>query len=33
MKLKLAPYREQVGEWPATGRHILAQFDAETIVV
>jgi hypothetical protein len=32
-KLRLAPYMQQLAAWPATGRHILAQFDDETIVV
>jgi hypothetical protein len=27
------PYREQVALWPKTGRHILAQFDDDTVVV
>lgn len=27
------PYREQVQLWPKDGRHILAQFDAESVVV
>jgi hypothetical protein len=27
------PYRDQQDVWPRQGRHILAQFDAETIVV
>lgn len=27
------PYREQVKVWPEEGRHILAQFDAESVVV
>jgi hypothetical protein len=29
----LARYTDQCSRWPATGRHILASFDAETIVV
>lgn len=33
MQLILAPYRMQHQRWPHTGRHILAQFDAHTIVV
>ncbi|MGC4000544.1 MAG: DUF4291 domain-containing protein [Anaeromyxobacter sp.] len=33
MKLETAPYLVQRDEWPATGRHILAQHDAETVVV
>ncbi|MGK3988815.1 DUF4291 domain-containing protein [Sorangium sp. So ce136] len=32
-KLELAPYAAQASRWPAAGRHILAQFDAETVVV
>jgi hypothetical protein len=31
--LPVAPYAEQVKTWPKTGRHILAHFDDETIVV
>lgn len=33
MNLRLRPYLEQVREWPAAGRHILAQFDDDSIVV
>ena len=33
MNLELEPYVEQQKRWPAEGRHILAQFDEETIVV
>src|SRR5216683_3301143 len=33
MKLVTEPYLAQVRRWPDTGRHILAQFDAETVVV
>ena len=33
MKLPTELYREQCARWPATGRHILAHYDAETIVV
>jgi Domain of unknown function (DUF4291) len=29
----LAPYSEQSARWPARGRHILAQFDVDTILV
>jgi hypothetical protein len=29
----LTQYRQQRLQWPETGRHILAQFDAETVVV
>lgn len=28
-----APYLEQLEEWPATGRHIMAQYDDESVVV
>jgi hypothetical protein len=31
--LVIEPYREQVKVWPKEGRHILAQFDAESVVV
>src|SRR6476469_7031694 len=33
MKLKTEPYSEQRKRWPASGRHILAQFDDESVVV
>jgi len=33
MKLRTEPYLKQLGRWPASGRHIMAQFDAETVVV
>jgi hypothetical protein len=33
MTLATAPYAEQMKCWPQTGRHILAQFDAETVIV
>jgi hypothetical protein len=33
MILATAPYVEQVKLWPQTGKHILAQFDEETIIV
>jgi hypothetical protein len=33
MKIETEQYRSQIERWPATGRHILAQFDAETVVV
>ncbi|MDC0717795.1 DUF4291 domain-containing protein [Nannocystis bainbridge] len=33
MKLITEPYNLQRDRWPRSGRHILAQFDAETIVV
>ncbi|MFO0881093.1 MAG: DUF4291 domain-containing protein [Gemmataceae bacterium] len=33
MGLILEPYPEQVKVWPRDGRHILAQFDAETVIV
>jgi hypothetical protein len=31
--LKTEPYFEQVKVWPKAGRHILAQFDDETVIV
>lgn len=31
--LATAPYAEQMKSWPQTGRHLLAQFDDDTIVV
>lgn len=31
--LRLEPYLDQVRRWPNSGRHILAQFDADTIIV
>lgn len=33
MKLHLAPYAEQAPTWPATGKHLMAQYDASTLVV
>lgn len=33
MNLATEPYAEQVKRWPVSGRHILAQFDADTVVV
>src|SRR6266581_1312836 len=33
MKLQTEQYLTQSKRWPASGRHILAQFDAETVVV
>ena len=33
MTLTLESYSAQARRWPATGRHILAQFDAESVVV
>jgi hypothetical protein len=33
MPLITEPYIPQVARWPASGRHILAQFDAESVVV
>lgn len=33
MNLKTEPYLEQVKRWPSQGRHILAQFDDESVVV
>ena len=31
--LHTEPYRDQLARWPTTGHHILAQSDAETVVV
>lgn len=33
MRLETEPYAEQVKVWPKAGRHILAQFDDETVIV
>src|SRR5689334_4441636 len=33
MNMRTEPYLEQLKRWPAYGRHILAQFDADTVVV
>jgi hypothetical protein len=33
MNLQTQPYLEQLKRWPVSGRHILAQFDDEAIVV
>lgn len=33
VKLLTEPYLNQVSNWPKTGRHILAQFDENTVVV
>lgn len=33
IQLDTQPYFQQAERWPKTGRHILAQFDAETVVV
>ena len=33
MPLITEPYSEQVKVWPREGRHILAQFDADTVIV
>jgi hypothetical protein len=33
MSLKTEPYAEQARRWPRSGRHLLAQFDAESVVV
>jgi len=33
MNIQTEPYLQQVKRWPASGRHILAQFDADTVVV
>lgn len=31
--MRICPYREQVSQWPNSGRHILAHFDADSILV
>lgn len=33
MNLRIQPYLEQLQRWPKNGQHILAQFDADTVVV
>ena len=33
MTLRVCRYQEQEASWPSSGRHILAQYDAETVVV
>jgi hypothetical protein len=33
MTLQIEPYLNQVARWPAEGRHILAHYDANTIIV
>lgn len=33
MNLQTEPYCEQISQWPTSGRHILAQYDRETIIV
>ncbi len=33
MNLNLKPYKEQINEWPKSGYHIMAQYDAEKIIV
>src|SRR3954453_8895210 len=33
MRLQTEPYPEQRQRWPTSGRHILAQFDDESVVV
>src|SRR4051812_24852070 len=33
MKLKTAQFKQQQARWPKDGKHILAQFDDETVVV
>jgi Domain of unknown function (DUF4291) len=33
MKLLTEPYLNQASKWPKTGRHVLAQFDENTVVV
>jgi hypothetical protein len=32
-KLRTAPYSEQMKGWPQAGKHILAQFDDDSIIV
>lgn len=31
--LHMAPYAEQVERWPRAGRHVLAQFDDDAVIV
>jgi hypothetical protein len=33
LNIKIEPYSEQVRVWPKSGRHILAQYDDETVLV
>ena len=33
MSLSIASYVAQVQRWPTTGRHILAHYDAESVIV
>jgi hypothetical protein len=33
MKIRTEPYLEQLKRWPVSGKYILAQFDADTVVV
>lgn len=33
MKLIVEPYSSQSARWPRAGRHILAQFDSDSVVV
>jgi hypothetical protein len=33
VSLPTVSYREQIKTWPQSGKHILAHYDAETIVV
>jgi Domain of unknown function (DUF4291) len=33
MNLLTEPYRDQTARWPASGRHILAQFDNQSVIV
>jgi hypothetical protein len=33
MLLRIKPYRSQTARWPRAGRHILAQYEATTVVV
>jgi hypothetical protein len=31
--LQISPYRAQLARWPRAGRHVMAQFDADRVVV
>ena len=33
MDLIIEPYLNQLAQWPASGRHILAQYDETSIIV
>ncbi|MFX0066743.1 MAG: DUF4291 family protein [Candidatus Hermodarchaeota archaeon] len=33
MNLETAPYLDQIKVWPSEGHHILAQYDAHSIIV